>query len=142
LDALNQERMRYKAQMEEAEEQLRKLSRPDLWEAASALGEGKDTDIYGIGEEWWRDRVRPWKEKLEDLKARFEAAERVFEERAEDLSRRRFGSRHTIKTKVIELDRSNQEVLKNQSEIADTEEVLGRISKDAEESMADPEWLK
>ncbi len=142
LDALNQERMKYRAQMEEADEMLRNFSKSDFWEAAAAMGEDKTADIYGIGEDWWRDRIRPWKERREELDARYEGAEKKFTEMAEDLSKRRYGNRHTIKAKIIELDRANQEALKYQSQIAENDEVLERISKDAEESQADPEWLK
>jgi hypothetical protein len=143
LDALNQERMKYKAQMEEADEKLRKLSKPDFWGAASVvIGEGKTTDIYGIGEGWWRERVRPWKEKLEELNASYENAEKKVMEKAEDLSKRGYGNRHTIKARIIELDRANKEALKYQAGIAENEGVLERISKDAEESKADPDWLK
>ena len=142
LDALNQERMKYKAQMEEADEKLRKLSKPDLWGAATVMGEEKTTDIYGIGEDWWRERVRPWKERWEELDASYGNAEKNFMEKAEDLSKRRYGNRHTIKAKIIELDRANKEALKYQAQIAENEEVLERISKDADESMADPEWIK
>lgn len=142
LDALHQERMKYRAQMEEADEMVRKFSKSDFWEAAAAMGEDKTADIYGSGEDWWRDRIRPWKERGEELDARYEGAEKKFTEMAEDLSKRRYGNRHTIKAKIIELDRANQEALKYQSQIAGNEEVLERISKDAEESQADPEWLK
>jgi hypothetical protein len=142
LDVLNQERMKYKAQFEEADEMLRKLSEPDYWGAASVMGEENTTDIYGIGENWWRERVRPWKEKLEELNGRYENAEKKFMEKSEDLSRRRYGNRHTIKAKIIELDRANKEALDYQSQISENEGVLERISKDAEESMADPDWLK
>jgi len=142
LDALNQERMKYKAQMEEADEKLRKLSKPDFWEAASVMEEQETTDIYGIGEDWWRERVRPWKERRDELDARYENAEKKFMEKAEDLSRRRYGNRHSIKAKIIELDRANKEALNYQAQVAENERGLERISKDAEESMADPEWLK
>jgi len=142
LDALNQERMKYKAEKEEADEKLRELSNSDFLATASFLGEERTTDIYGIGENWWRERVQPWKERREELDASYESAEKKFMEKAEDLSRRRYGNRHTIKAKIIELDRANKEVLDYQSQIAENEEVLERISKDAEESKADPEWLK
>lgn len=143
LDALNQERMKYKAQMEEADENLTKLSKPDFWGTASIItGEGKTTDIYGIGENWWRERVRPLKEKLEELNASYENAEKKFMEKADDLSRRRYGNRHTIKAKIIELDRANKEALKYQARIAENDEELERISRDAEESKANPDWLK
>jgi len=142
VDALNQERMKYKAQMEEADEMLRKLSKPDFWGAATVMGEEKATDIYGIGENWWRERVRPWKERLEELNASYENAEKKFMEKSEDLSKRRYGNRHTIKAKIIELDRANKEVLNYQAQMGENERELERISRDAEESMADPDWLK
>jgi len=142
LDVLNQERMKYKAQFEEANEMLRKLSEPDYWVAASVMGEEKAADVYGIGENWWRERVRPWKEKLEELNVRYENSEKKFMEMSEDLSKRRYGNRHTIKAKIIELDRANKEALDYRAQIAEDEGVLERISKDAEESMADPDWLK
>jgi hypothetical protein len=141
LDVLNQERMKYKAQFEEADQMLRKLSTPDFWAAASVMGEENAADVYGIGENWWRERVRPWKEKLEVLNVRYENAEKKFMEKAEDLSKMRFGSRHTIKAKIIELNRANEKALKYRAEIAENERELERISRDAEESKADPERL-
>ena len=142
LNLLDEERMKYKAQFEEADEMLRKLLKADFWGAASVIGEEKATDIYGIGENWWRERVRPWKEKLEELNASYENAEKKFMEKAEDLSKRGYGNRHTIKAKIIELDRANKEALKYRAEIVENERELERISKDAEESKADPDWLK
>jgi hypothetical protein len=142
LNLLNQERMKYKAQMEEAEKMVRKLSKADFWEAVSAIKEGKGTDIYGIGEDWWREKVRPLRKKLEELNVSYENAEKKFMEMTEDLSKRGYGNRHTIKAKIIKLDRANKEALKYQDEIAKNDEELERISRDAEESMADPDWLK
>jgi hypothetical protein len=76
------------------------------------------------------------------LNASYENAEKKFMEKSEDLSKRRYGNRHTIKAKIIELDRANKEALKYRAQIAENDEVLERISKDAEESKADPDWLK
>ncbi len=142
LDALNQEKMKYKAKMEEAEEMLRKLSKPDFWSAASVMEEPKPTDVYGIGEDWWRERVRPWRERQEELNASYENAEKKLMEQSGDLSKRGFGNRHTIKAKIIELDRANKDVLNYQTEMRENDRELERISRDAEESMADPDWLK
>jgi hypothetical protein len=142
LNLLNEERMKYEAQIEEADEMLRKLSKPDFLGATSIMGEEKATDIYGIGENWWRERVQSWKENLKALSASYENAEKIFIEKAEGLSKRRYGNRHTIKANIIELDRLNKEVLKYQAQIAENEAVLERISKDAEESKANPDWLK
>lgn len=142
LDVLNQERLKYKAQLEEADEMLKKFANPDFWGAAAVMGEEKSTDIYGIGGDWWRDRIRALKERQEELNARYRDAERKFIGQTVELSKRRYGNRHTIKAKILELDRANQEALKYLSQIAENEEVTERILKDAEESGADPEWVK
>jgi hypothetical protein len=134
--------MKYRAEMEEADEMLRKFSKPDFSGAAAGIGEEQTVDRYGIGGDWWRERVRPWKGRREELNARYENAQKIFIEQAEDLSKRGFGNRHTIKANIIQLDRSNQEVLKYQGQITENEEVLERISKDADESKANPGWLK
>ncbi len=142
LDVLNQERLKYKAQVEEADEMLKKFANPDFWGAVAVMGEEESTDIYGIGGDWWKNRIRALKERQEELVARYKDAERRFIGQAVELSKRRYGNRHTIKAKILELDHANQEALKYLSDVAENDEVMERILKDAEESGADPEWVK
>jgi hypothetical protein len=147
LDQLNEERMKYEPQVAEANEMLRKLSEEAekttaIQKVTPSKGEEIKTDIYGIGENWWRDRVRPWKENLKELNAGYGNEKGKFMGKATELSKRRYGNRHTIKASIIELDQSNKEVSKYKAQIAENEEMLKRISKDAEESRANPDWLE
>jgi hypothetical protein len=104
-------------------------------------GEAK-TDIYGHGETYWKEKVRPGKARLKEAEANYERAHRRFMEKAMELSTRKFGSRTQYKTEIIELDRLKDEMVKYGEQLAEVNEGLQKISKEAKEVKADPEWLK
>ena len=103
--------------------------------------EGRTTDIYGLSEGYWKERVRPWKDQLKEATENYERAYKKFMESAEALSQRRYGSRTQIKMNVIELDRLNMERMEFEAQIKEAREKLEKISNEAKESGADPEWL-
>jgi hypothetical protein len=100
------------------------------------------TDIYGQDEVYWRGRVRPWKERLQEASDNYAKVQSKFTEKSEELSRRRFGSPTQYKSNIIELDRLREEMAKYQGEIAEATEMLNKISKEAEAAKANPDWLK
>ena len=61
-----------------------------------------------------------------------------------ELSTRRFGSwsRTQYKMNIIELDRLKEEMMKYADQIAEAKEALEKISKEAGEAKANPDWLK
>jgi hypothetical protein len=63
-------------------------------------------------------------------------------EKAEELSARRFGSRTQYKTNIIELDRLKEEMFKYGGQIAEANEALEKILKEAQEAKANPDWLR
>jgi len=101
------------------------------------------TDIYGLGETYWRGKVRPWKEFLKTAEANYEKAHQKFMEKAMEFSQKRFGSwsKTQYKMNIIELDRLKKEMIKYADQIAETKEALEKISKEAREAKANPEWL-
>jgi len=99
-------------------------------------------DIYGRDETWWREKVHPWKEQLKEATANYERVHSKFMEKAEELSARRFGSRTQYKTNIIELDRLKEEMFKYGDQIAEANEILEKLSKEAKETKADPAWLE
>jgi hypothetical protein len=106
---------------------------------------GEDAVVFNPlsqNEGYWRDRVRPWKEKLGDAKENYETANKSYMEKSEQLSQRRFGSRTQIKMDIMELDRLNGERKKYEAQMNEAKEMLDKISKEAEEAKADPEWVK
>ena len=99
------------------------------------------TDSYGLGETYWRERVRPWQERLKEATENYEKANERFTASAEELSQRRYGSRTQYKMNIIELDRLNTERMHYEAQIEEAREKLARISNEAKESGADPEWV-
>ncbi len=100
------------------------------------------TGTYGQDEPYWRGKVRPWKQFSKTAEANYEKAHQKFMEKAMELSRLRFGSRTQYKMKIIELDNAKDEMVKYADQIAEAEEALEKISKEAREEKANPDWLK
>ena len=67
------------------------------------------TGIYGLDETYWRERVRPWKDQLQEATENYERVHKTFMESADVLSQRRYGSRTQVKMNIIELDRLNMD---------------------------------
>jgi mRNA-degrading endonuclease HigB of HigAB toxin-antitoxin module len=86
--------------------------------------------------------VRPWKEKLKEATEKYEAAEKKYTEKSDELSRRRFGSPTQYKMNIIELDKVREEKEKYQAKISEANAMLENLSKEAQESKADPAWLE
>jgi hypothetical protein len=108
----------------------------------SGKEEESRTDIYGRDEAWWHEKLRPWKERLKEATEKYDAVQKKFMEKSDELIQRRFGSRTQYKMTVIELDKIGEEKKKYEAQIAEANEMLEKLSKEAEESKANPDWLK
>ena len=88
--------------------------------------------------------MRPWKEFLKTAEANYEKAHQKFMEKAMEFSQKRFGSwsKTQYKMNIIELDRLKEEMLKYGDQVGDAKEILEKISKEAKEAKANPEWLQ
>jgi hypothetical protein len=93
-------------------------------------------------ETYWRDRARPWKEKVAEAKENYENATKKYMEKSEQLSQRKFASRTQYKMDIADLDKLNGERKKCEAQLNEAKEMLGKISREAEESNANPEWVK
>lgn len=130
---------------EEEREDVQKLPFPPTSPQTPPLKEEETgKDIYGRDEEWWQDKVRPWKEKLKEATEKYEEAQNNFTKKSEELSQTKFYFRSRSQTPwdVMELNRLNEEKKKYEAQIAEAKEMLGKLSKEAEESKANPGWLK
>lgn len=87
-------------------------------------------------------RVCPWKEHPEEANANYTKVQSKYTERSEELLQRKYGSPTQYKSTIIELDRLKEEMARYQAEIAEATDMLSRISKEAEEAKADPDWVK
>jgi hypothetical protein len=98
------------------------------------------TDIYGLDEIWWREKVCPWKEELKEATANYEIINKKIIERAEALSRK-YWSPTQYKMNMVDLEKLKEERLKYKAQMNEAKEMLEKISKEAEEAKADPTWL-
>jgi len=98
-------------------------------------------DILGLGEEWWRNKVHPWERQLQEASRNYEAANEEFLNESNLLILRKFGSPQQFKSTFIAMNNLKWERAKYESEIIQAEEVLEKISREAEELGADPGWL-
>jgi hypothetical protein len=116
---------------------------PPIQKIAPEKKEEAKADIYGLGEAYWRDRIRPWKEFLKAAEANYEKARQRFIQKAMDFSEMRFGSwsRTQYKMHIIELDKLKEEMVKYADQAAEAREGMEKISKEAKEARADPDWL-
>ena len=100
------------------------------------------SDIYGRDETWWREKVRQWKERLKEATEKYDTAQKRYTEKSDELSRRRFGSPTQYKMNIIELDKTREEKEKYQAQISEANAMLDKLSKEANETKADPAWLE
>ena len=98
-----------------------------------------NTDLYGHDAAWWQERVRPWKEQLKEATEKYEAAQRKFSENTAELSQRGLVShaRHMTLSNQFK-----QETMEYKAQIDEANEMLRKLSKEAAESRANPDWLK
>lgn len=114
--------------------------------AASEVPLGKKekvkADIYGRDETWWREKVRPWKEQLKQATANYETANKRYLERLEELSGKLQLSPTQHRMGTTELRTLKEESMKYQAQISEANEILKKLSKEAEEAKANPDWLR
>jgi len=115
---------------------------PPIQKIAPQKREETRMDIYGQNEAYWRGKVRPWKEFLKTAEANYERVHVRFMQKAEELSMRRFGSPTQYKTNIIQLDGLKEEMLKYADQIGEAKEALEKISKEARDAKANPDWLE
>ncbi len=113
---------------------------PSTSEAASPKEEVKK-DILGLGEEWWREKAHPWEGQLGEASENYRAANEEFLDESDKLILRKYGSHQQFKSTILGMDRIREERAKYEAKVIEAEEMLERISREAEELKADPGWL-
>jgi hypothetical protein len=100
------------------------------------------TDLYRQEEAWWRRKVSPWKKQLKEASENYKLTNKEFLEESSNLIVRKFGSHQQFKSTILRMDGIKEERSKHEAQIIEAEGMLGRISRQAEESKVDPDWLR
>jgi len=103
-----------------------------------------NVDIYGRGEAWWREEVRPWREQLKEATENYENVRNQYMEQSAGLSPYNFGKMSLTQYQMLSarLGVLNGEMEKYQDQIAEANEMLDKLSQEAKETKADPAWLE
>jgi chromosome segregation ATPase len=139
LDELSKETEEAKANLESLEP---KIARP-AQEIVPTEKEGINTDIYGRDKTWWREKISPWKEQLKEATKNYERVREEFIKQGGELGPFRWGRLSLTQYQFISLRLNdlNDQMAKYQAQIAEADEMLGKLSKEAIETKADPAWL-
>ena len=115
---------------------------PQIKEPSQKMEE-RTTDIYGRGETWWQERARLLKERLREATENYENVHKKFVKKADEMSQTNFYGRSRSQTRwdAMELNRLREEEKKYEAQIAEANEMLGRLAKEAAEAKANPEWV-
>ena len=107
----------------------------------SQKSDGVKRDAYGIGEDYWRDRVRPWQNQLKEAQANIQSVDVRINGLSDGISGRFLSSTqrnmYTSELKSLKGERDRYEAQANEAA-----EMLKKIAGEAEAIKADPAWLK
>ncbi len=98
------------------------------------------TDIYGMGQDYWKDKVRPPELKLKEAQHNIQAVDVKIQDRI-NASNGRFLSHTQYAMNSIQLQALRAEKVKYEAQENEAKEMLQRITKEAEEAKADLSWL-
>jgi chromosome segregation ATPase len=127
------------------EEFLQEKETPAPSQAMNAkTTEATKTDIYGRDEAWWKEKVHPWKEQLREASENYKRVQSEYMLQAQGLSPFNFGKMSLTQYQMLSarLEVLNSEMETYQAQIAEAKEMLGKLSDEAKETMADPAWLE
>jgi hypothetical protein len=118
-----------------------KIQSPTPGPASGRTTEEEKRDAKGMGEEYWRERVRPWKKQLKQAQEDYKNTNYKIDD-ALEVVKGRFLSKTQYNFKRQEVERLMAERGTHEAKMKEANEMLAKIAKEAEEAKADPAWLE
>jgi hypothetical protein len=118
-----------------------KTQAPSPAPASVQKTEEEKRDAQGMSEDYWRDRVRPWKKQLEEATEGYENTSKKIDDALETL-KGRYLSKTQLNFRRIEVENLMKERGTYEAKRKEADEMLAKIAKEAEEAKADPAWLR
>jgi hypothetical protein len=132
----------YRNRMEKEEKgDSQEVEAPTPGSVSPEKSEGGRMDLHGMGEDYWRAKVKPWKNRLKEATGNCERLneninDKIMEQGGKMLSPTQFDM------KRAEIAQLKDERSKCEAQIREANEMLNKIAKEAEEAKADPQWVK
>jgi hypothetical protein len=141
-DDLNKVPPEYRDQVKKEEvRDSEKIQSPTPGPASVQKTGEEKRDAQGMGEDYWRDRVRPWKKQLKQAEEDYKNTNIKIDD-ALEAAKGRFLSKTQINFKRQEVERLMEERGVHEARIAEANKMLAKIGKEAEEAKANPAWLE
>ncbi len=131
---------RDRVQKEEREEPS-KVQAPAPSSVSPQKEEAAKVDRYGQGEDFWRNKVLPWKRQLRESTENCERTNKRINEILEDQSGK-FLTPTQFKMQRGETRQLLDDRARCEAQAKEANEMLEKIARQAEEANADPEWVK
>ena len=100
-------------------------------------------DRFGRGEEWWREKMMEWEDKLKNARTNYEKAHQAWKAKEKELEDSKFkpdSLKRKIKAEIKDLEEKTKAYEK---EVSEARQMLEKVlPREAEENRADPDWLK
>jgi len=125
-------------------EEVSSPGKPETSPPATAPAQETDEvkrDATGMSEDYWRDRVRPWRKQLNEAREGYESSKQKISEALGELKGRQL-SRQQYEFKRVEMEKLTAERDAFETKMKEAEVMLEKIAKEAEDAKADPAWLK
>lgn len=100
-------------------------------------------DRFGRGEEWWRQEMKQWEDKLKTAQTNYEKANQAWKAKEKELEDSKFkpeSLKRRLKAEINELEEKTKGWEKEVKEATDMVQKV--LPSQAEEDRADPNWLK
>jgi hypothetical protein len=105
--------------------------------------EPEKKDILGRGEDWWRDKAMEWKQKLIKAQKDFADAQTVLKAKEKELEDAKLKPRSLQRKLQDEVKVLEEKMNGQKKQVDEAKNMLEKVlPKEAEESRADPSWLK
>jgi hypothetical protein len=100
-------------------------------------------DILGRGEEWWRDKVMEWREKLNKAQKDYEAARTALKAKEKELEQSIYKPDSFKRRLLAEIKVLQGKADEQRGKVDEAKNMLENVlPKQAEEYRADPSWVK
>jgi hypothetical protein len=104
---------------------------------------GRETDVLGRGPEWWRAQAQAARAKLEEAQKNYAAAEAAVKAKEKEIRESVFKSHSQKKKLDLELRELQDKANDLAKPLEEARTVVEKtLPKQAEEYLADPNWLK
>jgi hypothetical protein len=104
---------------------------------------GEKKDILGRGEDWWRDKVMEWKQKLTKSQKEYDAAQIALKAKEKELEDAKFKPKSFQRKLQDEIRVLQEKATVQKNQVDEAKNMLEKgLPRQAEEYRADPSWVR